>query len=95
MTELELLRKYGVGSVAKDTPTLTEKSATELDRASFFTAYGLTQAAAEDYVERLAMLSDDTFLAFVSTVDAQIKVQKSQHAVDATTRILMDKYKMK
>jgi hypothetical protein len=71
---------------------LVTKAATELDRASYFTAFGLTQAAAEAYVERLALLSDSAFLSVVDSVDAQINVQKAQKYIDMTTDILKAKY---
>lgn len=68
------------------------KAATELDRASYFTAFGLTQAAAEVYVEHLALLSDSAFLSVVESVDAQVSVQKAQKYVDMTTEILKARY---
>ncbi|MGY2200514.1 hypothetical protein [Pseudomonas gingeri] len=80
------------GGPANGVRTLITKSATQLDRASYFTAFGLTQAAADAYVERLALLSDYAFLSVVESVNAQISVQKAQKYIDVTTAILQKKY---
>lgn len=84
--ELELLAQYGIG-VKKIT-----KSETALDRKSYLVALGLTDAAAEAYIERLAVHSDDVFLSIVGEVAASIKTQQAQAAVDKTTNILKAKY---
>lgn len=69
-----------------------KKAATSLDRKSYLVALGLTDAAAEAYIENLAMHSDDVFLSIVAYVAESIKSQRAQAAVDKTTEILKAKY---
>ena len=70
----------------------TKKAATSLDRKSYLVALGLTDAAAEAYIENLAIHSDDVFLSVVDYVTESIKSQRAQAAVDKTTEILKAKY---
>jgi len=84
--ELELLAQHGIGAEK------ITKSETALDRKSYLVALGLTDAAAEAYIENLAMHSDDVFLSIVGDVAASIKTQQAQAAVDKTTSILKAKY---